>query len=131
MPRIQWTADFKRGLAFQDQDHEDAVALMNALQDCSDADLPALFDDLFEHTRAHLERENELMERIGFFAIAMHKGEHDRVLAEMQDFKAKLDAGKLDEVRAYVETTVPNWFLDHLNSMDTITAQFALQAGET
>ena len=71
------------------------------------------------------------MERIGFFAYPMHKGEHDRVLAEMEGVKAQLEAGDLAAVRQYVEVTVPNWFMEHLNTMDTVTAQFALQAGET
>lgn len=130
MTTINWSDELKRGLTFQDEDHEQAVKLMNALQTCTDEELPALFEQLFTHTREHLQRENELMQRIGFFAIAMHKGEHDRVLAEMQDFKEKLDAGDIAAVRHYVHETVPNWFVEHLNSMDTITAQFALQAGE-
>ncbi|MEG3617987.1 hemerythrin family protein [Magnetovibrio sp. PR-2] len=130
MTTISWSDELKRGLGFQDEDHEQAVKVMNALHGCSDAELPALFEQLFTHTAEHLARENELMERIGFFAYGMHKGEHDRVLAELQEFKDKLDAKDLDAVRHYVEVTVPNWFIDHLNSMDTITAQFALQAGE-
>jgi len=130
MKTINWSDEYKRGLGFQDEDHEEAVGLMNALQVCTDEELPALFEQLFSHTKAHLERENELMERIGFFAMPMHKGEHDRVLAEMQDFKVRLDAGEIDAVRHYLQETLPSWFLDHLNSMDTITAQFALQVGE-
>lgn len=130
MTTITWNDELKRGLGFQDEDHEEAVKLMNALHECTDEELPALFDQFLAHTKAHLERENELMDRIAFFATPMHKREHDRVLAEMQHFKDKLGVGDIDAVRHYVQETVPNWFLDHLNSMDTITAQFALQAGE-
>jgi len=43
MALITWNDALKRGLAFQDADHEEAVALMNALQTCTDAELPALF----------------------------------------------------------------------------------------
>lgn len=130
MTFIKWTDQLKRGIGFQDDDHEEAVAVMNALQTCSDEELPALYAKLHTHTKEHLQRENELMERIGFFAIDMHKGEHDRVLVEMQDFQDKLDAGDIAQVRQYVQETVPDWFLDHLNSMDTATAMFALQKGE-
>lgn len=131
MTTITWSDQLKRGIGFQDQDHEDAVALMNALQGCSDEDLPELYKKLHHHTQEHLARENALMERIGFFAIAMHKGEHDRVLAEMQDFQDLLDAGELDKVRHYVEETIPAWFLNHLDTMDTATAMFAQQMGES
>lgn len=130
MTVIKWTDDLKRGLAFQDDDHEEAVAVLNALRACSDEDLPGLFKQLHDHTKAHLQRENELMERIGFFAMGVHKGEHDRVLAEMQEFQDKMDAGEIAAVRTYVEETVPNWFLEHLNTMDSATAMFARQQGE-
>lgn len=130
MTVIIWDDSLKRGLAFQDSDHEDSVALMNALQTCTDAQLPALFAQHTAHLREHLERENALMERIGFFAKDVHMGEHARVLAEHQGVQAKLDANDLASVRAYVENDLPNWFLNHLNSMDTITAQFARQMGE-
>ncbi len=130
MTLITWSNELKRGIGFQDEDHEEAVKIMNAMQNCSDEELPALYDQLHSHTKEHLERENELMVRINFFAIAIHKDEHDRVLTEMQKFKDKLDAGEIAEVRKYVEETMPEWFINHLNTMDTATAQFARQAGE-
>ncbi len=131
MPLITWTEDLKRGLGFQDDDHEQAVAVMNALQTCSDAEFPGLFNELHAHTKAHLAREDELMDRIGFFATEMHKNEHVRVLEEMQKFQDKLDSGDIKAVRTYVEETVPDWFINHLNSMDTATAMFARQKGES
>ncbi|PHS76858.1 MAG: hemerythrin [Rhodospirillaceae bacterium] len=129
--QIEWNDGLKLGLGFQDQDHEEAIALMNAMQTCSDADFPAAFAAHTEHLAAHLARENELMERIGFFAKDMHMGEHERVLAEVADMQAKIDAGDIATVRAYVENDLPQWFKDHLGSMDMMTAQFALQMGET
>jgi len=131
MTHINWSDDLKRGLAFQDDDHEEAVAVMNALHACSESELPVLFKKLHDHTKAHLAREDELMDRIGFFATAMHKAEHARVLAEMQVFQDKLDAGEIAAVRTYVEETVPEWFINHLESMDTATAMFARQKGES
>ena len=131
MAPITWTNAFKLGLGFQDADHEEAVALMNALQTCSDDALTALFAQHAQHLREHLERENALMERTGFFAIEVHKGEHDRVLAETAAMQAKLDAGDIATVRAYVTDALPNWFINHLESMDTMTAMFAQQQGES
>lgn len=131
MALITWSDALKRGIAFQDDDHEQAVHLMNALQTCSDEDLPRLYAELHTHTKEHLAREDELMERIGFFAKDMHMAEHARVLGEMQAFQDKLDAGDLAAVRAYVEQAVPEWFLNHLDSMDTATAMFARQMGES
>jgi len=131
MKAIQWDETMKLGLGFQDQDHEHAVSLMNKMQTCSDADLPTIFAEHTHHLKGHLKRENELMERTGFFAKDMHMGEHERVLAEIDDIQAKLDDGDIKTVRAYVRNDLPQWFLDHLQSMDTMTAQFALAQGES
>jgi len=130
MTLISWNDGLKLGLGFQDADHEESVRLMNALQTCSDAELPALFIQHRAHLREHLARENELMERIGFFAIEVHMDEHERVLAEQDAILTKLEAGDIAAGRKYVEQDLPAWFLGHLQSMDTMTAQFALQRGE-
>ena len=131
MTEINWSDAMKRGLAFQDADHEESVALMNTMQTCSDADLPAAFAKHAEHLGEHLARENELMERTGFFATDMHKGEHDRVLEETADMQAALDQGDIATVRAYVQQDLPNWFISHLDTMDTMTAMHAKQQGES
>ena len=130
MTLIAWNDGLKLGLGFQDADHEESVRLMNAMQTCSDAELPARFAQHLEHLREHLARENELMERIGFFAIEIHMGEHERVLAEQDAILAKLTAGDVAAARNYVQEDLPAWFLGHLQSMDAMTAQFALQRGE-
>lgn len=131
MPLITWEDGLKRGLSFQDADHQEAVRLMNALQTCSDEDLPRLFAEHLTHLREHLERENQLMERIGFFATAVHMDEHARILETLDAVQAQLDAGEIETVREFVEHDLPEWFLGHLASMDTATAQFALQRGES
>ncbi len=130
MSILDWNDAMKRGLAFQDADHEHAVALMNAMQRCDDDALPALFAEHAQHLAEHLARENELMERTGFFAKEVHMGEHARVLEEVAAMQAKLDAGDIATVRAYVTDTLPNWFTNHLQTMDTMTAMHAQQMGE-
>ncbi|HEY9163140.1 MAG TPA: hemerythrin family protein, partial [Magnetovibrio sp.] len=78
-----------------------------------------------------LDRENQLMERIGFFATEVHMAEHARILELLEDVQSQLDAGEVDTVREFVEHDLPEWFLRHLASMDSATAQFAQQRGES
>lgn len=125
MSTLTWTPDLSVGVDFMDHDHEEFLALVNACVAASDADLPALFDRLYEHTVAHFAREEALMEQTGFFAIDCHKGEHGRVLAEMRRFRAHVDKGNLAFARAYVGDQVPQWFILHRNTMDSATAAFA------
>lgn len=83
-----------------------------------------------EHTQAHFARENELMIDIQFPMYPMHSGEHNRVLEEMERMVASwnktYDIALLSD---YVFTAWPQWFEQHVNSMDMVTAQFAVMHG--
>jgi len=128
---MDWTDDLKVGLTVIDEDHEVFVAQMNDAVAASDADFPARVAALVRHTREHFAREEAVMDEVGFFATAMHKGEHRRVLALIDEMAATLAAGDLASVRAWVRTDLPAWFLEHRGTMDAVTAQFARQHGLT
>ena len=83
-----------------------------------------------EHTQVHFSRENKLMETIGFPMIDMHMGEHVRVLAEMTHIVSVWQANKgIESVAEYVFEIWPRWFEQHVETMDMITAQFAMMHG--
>lgn len=131
MSEIVWNDGLKLGIAFQDADHEESVALMNAMQTCSDTELPAAYAAHMTHLREHLERKNALMRRTNFFAMDVHIAEHDRVLAELSMIQTSLNAGDFATVRRYVQEDLPAWFVRHLNTLDTAVAHVAKQRGES
>jgi hemerythrin len=55
----------------------------------------------------------------------MHKGEHDAVLADMSarvlSWKQDRDAKAL---REWLDKNVGDWFVNHVSSMDFVTARF-------
>jgi hemerythrin len=114
------------------QTHREEVALVNALskllEQAEDADRKAIDQALaqwLEHTRAHFERENRLMERHGFPAYPIHAQEHAMVLAELERLQSRWqDNGELEPLRDFVCKHWPDWFNRHVSSMDTVTAQF-------
>lgn len=126
---MEWSDDLAVGVAFIDHDHEEFVTLLAAAVEASDADFPAAFATLGRHTREHFAREEALMDETGFFATAVHKGEHARALGEMDRFARHLERGNLAFVRAYVAERLPDWFLQHRSTMDQATAAFARQSG--
>jgi len=83
-----------------------------------------------EHTEAHFKRENELMQETGFPAYGIHAEEHEITLNRL---KAATQAWQQDhdiEVLAdYVFTLWPAWFDNHVNTMDMMTAKFAVMNG--
>jgi len=102
----------------------DAVAALSAGSGASGAVHRAL-DALREHTAAHFGREDEAMRRTLFPAFPVHHAEHIRVLAELDDeirrFRETGDAARLS---AWVLGDVPAWFVNHIETMDLVTARF-------
>ncbi len=131
MTFITWDDALLRGIHFQDDDHKEAVTLMNAMQTCSDQDFSEIFAKHLEHVKAHFTREEEMMARTGFFALKAHSEEHQRILHELQAMQTRLAANEFAVVRKYVQEDLPNWFLTHLDTMDMVIAHVARQAGES
>lgn len=122
-------------IAFMNADHAEEVRLLADL----DAALAAhergegLLATVLErlsllaiHTRGHFLREESLMREVGFPAYAAHKAEHDRALAQM-DAEARIfrDGGDAARLARYLFEALPAWFLDHIGTMDLVTARFA------
>jgi hemerythrin len=126
---VDWTDALKVGIDVIDTDHEVFVAEINAAVAASDEDFPTHFAELVEHTRAHFAREEALMDATGFFAAAIHKAEHQRVLAEAGRVADQLEAGDASVARSYVANHLPEWFRQHRDTMDLATASFARQHG--
>ena len=119
---------------FMNHDHAEAADLIN--------DIDALLTEgaeperiemalvaLFEHTREHFAREEEEMRAVGFPAYPLHKVEHDRILAELDEELATFGQSQdVGDIASYVRGVLPGWLLDHICTMDTVTAQFIAQS---
>ncbi len=85
-----------------------------------------------DHTKAHFARENELMQETGFPAYSIHLNEHETILKQMMDvinaWQNDQDIGRVED---YVFNLWPIWFDEHVNTMDMITAKFAIMNGYT
>lgn len=84
--------------------------------------------EFLEHLQAHFAGEEERMRRHGFPVYPIHKGEHDRVYAELEqvihDWHRE---GHLPALRHYLYEVFPAWMFQHIGSMDRVTAQFLAQ----
>lgn len=79
----------------------------------------------FEHTIEHFRGEEVLMVEKSFPPYPMHKGEHDKALAVMDDVYRAFEAtSDIVMMKQYISQTVPQWFVQHIQSMDTVTAMF-------
>ncbi len=123
-------------LAFMNADHAEATKIINGLLTLLESNPPdttkisTVFEQLLQHNREHFSREEEQMRQFDFPPYPVHKHEHDIVLAEMEaELGAWSEAHDLDRIKHYTRTTLLNWFVNHIATMDTITARYICNAG--
>lgn len=125
-------------LDFMNDDHREATLLTNKLyaqlQDLKsnpEANRDQATETLtaiFTHNKEHFGREEAEMERTGFPAYTCHKGEHERVLAELSEMLGQWQAGmEAEQLEQYLTGTAASWFINHINTMDTVTAMYVSQ----
>ena len=84
-----------------------------------------LLNEFIKDVEEHFSFEQNLMEKYNFFAYPMHKGEHDRVRMELDSLKKQWDKNKNPElIKAYIENHFVPWLINHVQTMDTVTAMF-------
>ena len=88
------------------------------------------FENWIEHSHGHFYRENALMQEIEFPMYHIHSAEHEHVLDEMTTILTSWNSNhEIDAVADYVFSSWPTWFNTHVNTMDLMTAQFAVMNG--
>jgi hemerythrin len=105
-----------------DTDHDEFISLLNRLDAADNKDFPVLFQQLYEHTEQHFDRENQLMKQFSYPGETEHKGEHQRVLGEFKQFKSRVDKGLIAFGRLFIKDRLPQWFGLHVSTMDSALA---------
>jgi len=83
-----------------------------------------------DHTVAHFERENTLMQETGFPAYPIHKNEHDVALNKLKKVLNRwINHQDIELIEDYIFSQWPTWFEQHVNTMDMMTAKFAVMNG--
>jgi hemerythrin len=119
MPLIEKNSLPIVGYDLIDRDHDEFVALLNQLDSASNAEFPALFQHLQEHTEQHFDCENKLMLQYAYPGEIEHKSEHLLVLGEFKQFKTRVDKGMIVFGRLFVRERLPQWFQLHVTTMDS------------
>jgi hemerythrin len=115
---------------FMNREHEDFANLLNAAEQAllmGEAALPHL-TLLYDHCVKHFAHEEEEMQRYHFPPYPVHKAEHERVLGMFREQLTNFEAtGDISPVLEFLLETVPDWFGQHLRTMDRVTSQFLFQ----
>ena len=105
------------------------IMLDNTPIDAQDS-LDESLNTWLKHTIEHFERENKLMKEIGFPAYAIHKKEHQIALERMKKIiNTWVKEQDISLIHDYIFSFWPTWFTQHVNTMDMMTAKFAVSTG--
>jgi hemerythrin len=123
MPSIQWSSRFNVGVALFDQEHQQLVAMLNALveQVRGGAGKEALgrgLDAFIDYALAHFANEERLLERHAFPGFAEHRAEHVALAAQVRELQLRYRSGATTTLSLEVLTFLRNWLLKHIRGSD-------------
>jgi hemerythrin-like metal-binding protein len=121
MPQLLWSEALELGLPFMDDTHQEFVDLLARCEAAADAALPALWQDLVDHTADHFGREDAWMRDTGFASGNCHAVQHKVVLQVLREGAARAAAGDLAPARQMIRELAV-WFPQHAQSMDAALA---------
>jgi hemerythrin len=109
--------------------HLEDIILFNRLSNViAQRDIEAtsqVLNELLEHTMEHFSGEEKMMLEKEFPPYSMHKSEHENALASMREeinfWNQKHD---FNSIGHYANVTLPQWLIQHVSTLDTVTAQF-------
>lgn len=121
MPALPWSEALELGLDFMDDTHREFVDLLARAEASGDADLPAAWQAVVEHTADHFGREDEWMRATGFASGNCHSVQHKVVLEVLRQGQAAAERGDLAPARQMIKELAV-WFPHHAQTMDAALA---------
>lgn len=120
---LHWSDALVLGYGPLDARHEEFVAVVAALQQAGDAELPQRLADVAAHLHAHFDEEDAWMTETGFPARDCHVDEHAAVLRSLEQVQALLASGDGSECRRFAQE-LARWFPGHADYMDAALAHW-------
>ena len=124
--QIPWQDEWTLNHPKMDETHHEFIAEINHMLAVPDVEMLAAVDQFIAHTVAHFEQERVWMESTNFPPKGCHIGEHDRVLAIVQQVRSMVEGGDFAIGRRLAEELVP-WFNQHAQTMDAALAYVLIE----
>ncbi len=130
---IEWSNELSVGIEEIDEQHKVLVDLLNqiheAIQQRHGAEATGeIIDRLGEYTRIHFAVEESLMRILHYSEYERHKEEHDRLIEQLNGFRAKLEAGK-GSISFELAHFLKVWLTKHIMEADKRYTPYFLDQG--
>ena len=131
MALFEWNDDFSMKVPSIDAQHKRLVEMLNALHagmssGAGNAQLEGILGGLIEYTAHHFAHEEALFAEHGFPEAEAHIAEHEALVAQVLDFKGKLER---KEVRITMELMrfLKDWLIKHILGSDKRYSAFFVE----
>lgn len=119
---VEWSNELSVGIEEIDSQHKVLVDLLNevheAIQQGRTAEVTkGIIDRLDEYTRVHFAVEESLLRILHYPDYGRHKEEHDKLVVQLGDLRAKLDKGK-GAIGFELAMFLKNWLTKHIMEVD-------------
>ncbi len=129
---IEWSNELSVGIEEIDAQHKVLVDLLNqmheAIQQRHAAQVTSdIIDQLGEYTRVHFAVEESLMRILHYPDYERHKEEHEQLIGQLSELRAKLDTGK-NSISFELAHFMKTWLTKHIMETDkSYTSHFLAQ----
>ncbi len=105
--------------------YEKVISYKNNNNEENKKEVIAIYEKWYEHTINHFKGEEDKMIEMHFPPYMMHKGEHEKCLEDMKHVLENFSNTSDEEALIkYLEEDLINWLINHIQTMDTVTAMF-------
>lgn len=125
--------DFMNAVHFEDADlinqlYQTIIACEQSLSLENEQALEEVFQAWYNHTVEHFANEEKQMQEKQFPPFPIHKSEHDQSLKQMRQVWQYWEKEKdIPFLKKYLEDYVSQWLVQHIQTMDTMTALYLKQ----
>ena len=107
--------------------HEEEIQIMNDFHDAVLAKDSEKIDELFKvvqfDVEDHFSTEEAMMEESKFYAMQMHKSEHDTMRKKLAELQVDWEKNREpEEIRRFLEDEFKHWLVLHVARWDSETA---------
>lgn len=107
--------------------HEEEIRIINEFHDAVVAKDREKIDELFKvvqfDVEDHFSTEEAMMEESNFYAMQMHKSEHDTMRKKLAQLQASWESNREpEEIQRFLEDEFKHWLVLHVARWDSETA---------
>lgn len=122
MALFEWSDDYSVHVPSIDEQHKMLVRMLNELHDgmsrgAADDRLGEVLNGLIEYTSKHFAHEEALFAKYNYPDAATHIAEHQRLVAQVLEFKEKLET-KHATINMELLRFLKDWLIGHILGSD-------------